>query len=384
MKFVDEVTIRVTAGKGGDGCLSFHRGPNNPKGGPDGGNGGIGGSVVLVGHESLNTLIDFRFRPLLRAKNGQPGGSQQKTGAQGVDLEVPIPCGTTVIDEDTLQVLGDITKEGQRMTVANGGSKGVGNAAFKSSTNRSPRRTTRGKIGEERALRLQLKVLADIGLLGLPNAGKSTLIARVSHSKPKIADYPFTTLVPNLGVVQVDAERSFVVADVPGLIAGASQGHGIGTRFLRHLSRTVSLLHLVDLAPLDGTDPIENVKIVENELMTFSDAFSEKDIWVVGTKIDVLDEERKSELSERLRLEFSERVVHLISAVTGEGIDDLVQGLSLHVEAQRESQKDTQTTSTFEKFSADILRHELDLKRSSGDKALGLDEDEVEVVYTNE
>ena len=244
MKFVDEVTIRVQAGKGGDGCLSFFRGRNNPRGGPDGGDGGNGGSVFLVGHTSLNTLVDLRFQPLIQAEYGRAGGSANRTGANGTDVNVAVPIGTTVIDDETLEVVGDITDTEDVLCVARGGHFGRGNAFFKSSTNRAPRRTTRGEAGDTRILRLQLKVVADVGLLGLPNAGKSTLISRISASRPKIADYPFTTLIPNLGVVRVAEDANFVVADIPGLVPGASGGAGLGMRFLRHLVRTRLLLHM--------------------------------------------------------------------------------------------------------------------------------------------
>ena len=380
MQFVDEVTIRVQAGKGGDGCMSFHRGPNMAKGGPDGGNGGEGGDILLCGDPSLNTLSDFRFKPLLRAANGSAGSGQSKTGASGRSLRVPVPCGTTVIDEDTMRVLGDITEADQQMLVARGGTKGIGNASFKSSTNRSPRQTTQGTLGEERHLRLQLKVLADVGLLGLPNAGKSTLISRISQSKPKIADYPFTTLVPNLGVVQVDAETSFVVADVPGLIAGASAGQGLGTRFLRHLSRSVSLLHLVDLVPFDGSDPCENIRILERELFEFSEAFREKDIWIIGTKLDALEPVQRAQRLEELQHGFPDRRVCLISAISGEGLDGLVQDLAQHLRDLQ--QRGDSTEDLQSKFTHDILRHEIESQRTTLPEHL--QEDEIEVVYSNE
>ena len=265
------------------------------------------------------------------------------------------------------------------MIVARGGVRGRGNAAFKSSTNRAPRHTTQGTAGEQHTLRLQLKVLADVGLLGLPNAGKSTLISRISHSKPKIADYPFTTLVPNLGVVQVDAERSFVVADVPGLVPGASSGHGLGTRFLRHLSRSVTLLHLVDLAPIDGSDPIENVKLIRQELLNFSTAFSQKEMWIVGTKIDAISDDERKNWVEQLRECFDESRVFAVSAVSGEGIDELVKLLADHLaEVPRESSLSVLQ----EKLAADILSHELQEQRSR--RAGQTEDDEVEVVYSNE
>lgn len=351
-----------------------------PKGGPDGGDGGDGGDVVLVGSESLSTLIDFRYRPILEASNGSAGSSQQKRGATGNPLYVSVPCGTTVVDDETLQVLGDIVSAGQQMIVAKGGVRGRGNAAFKSSTNRAPRHTTQGTAGEQHTLRLQLKVLADVGLLGLPNAGKSTLISRISHSKPKIADYPFTTLVPNLGVVQVDAERSFVVADVPGLVPGASSGHGLGTRFLRHLSRSVTLLHLVDLAPIDGSDPVENVKLIRQELLNFSAAFSQKEMWIVGTKIDAISDDEKNARIEQLRESFDESHVFAISAVSGEGIDELVRGLADHLE---EVPREALLSEHQEKLAADILSHEIQEQRSRRAEQVEEDE-EVEVVYSNE
>lgn len=350
-----------------------------PKGGPDGGDGGDGGDVVLVGSESLSTLIDFRYRPILEASNGSAGSSQQKKGASGSPLLVSVPCGTTVVDDETLQVLGDIVSAGQQMIVAKGGVRGRGNAAFKSSTNRAPRRTTQGTAGDQHTLRLQLKVLADVGLLGLPNAGKSTLISRISHSKPKIADYPFTTLVPNLGVVQVDAERSFVVADVPGLVPGASSGHGLGTRFLRHLSRSVTLLHLVDLAPIDGSDPVENVKLIRQELLNFSAAFSQKEMWIVGTKIDAISEDEKRIRIEHLRECFDESRVFAISAVSGEGIDELVKVLADQLD---EVPREASFSEHQEKLAADILSHELREQRTRHEEKP--DEDEVEVVYSNE
>lgn len=379
MKFVDEVSIRVQAGKGGDGCMSFHRGPNMAKGGPDGGDGGDGGDVVLVGNESLTTLIDFRYRPILEATNGVAGSSQQKKGARGNTLYVSIPCGTTVVDDETLQVLGDIVKDGQQMIVAKGGIRGRGNAAFKTSTNRAPRQATQGTGGERRNLRLQLKVLADVGLLGLPNAGKSTLISRISHSKPKIADYPFTTLVPNLGVVQIDTERSFVVADVPGLVPGASTGHGLGTRFLRHLSRSVTLLHLVDLAPIDGSDPAENVKLIRQELLSFSSAFGRKEMWIVGTKIDALPEEETKYRLMCLRKSFPDSKVLAISAVSGEGMEELVTALADHLE---QLPRDESLAEHQQKLADDILSHELREHGLRRERKTG--EDEVEVIYSNE
>ena len=322
MKFVDEAVIEVEAGKGGDGALSFHRGPNLPKGGPDGGDGGDGGDVRLVGDAALNTLVDFRFMLRCRAENGRAGGGRDKTGARGDRLDVPVPVGTRIIDEETGAVVGDVALADQAVTVAKGGVRGLGNAHFKSSTNRAPRKTTTGSPGESRRLRLTLNVIADVGLLGMPNAGKSTLIARVSASRPKIADYPFTALVPNLGVVRVGEDASFVMADVPGLIPGASSGAGLGYRFLKHLSRTRLLLHLVDTAPMDGSDPLANCRQIEEELYAYSRVFRERDVWMVATKMDLTGSEG---VLSRLGEAFPDRRRFGISAVTGLGVGDLTR-----------------------------------------------------------
>ena len=270
MKFVDEASIEVYAGNGGNGCVSFRREKYIPKGGPDGGDGGDGGSVYLRGDDALNTMIDYRYARRFRADNGESGKGRNCTGRGGDDLVLPVPIGTTVLDEDSGEVLGDIREHGQDLLVAQGGFHGLGNTRFKSSVNRAPRQSTPGSTGEMRRLKLELKVLADVGLLGLPNAGKSTFIRAVSAATPKVADYPFTTLVPNLGVVKVDAYRSFVVADIPGLIEGASDGAGLGIRFLKHLTRNRILLHIVDIAPLDESDPAEAAASIVRELERFS------------------------------------------------------------------------------------------------------------------
>ena len=322
MQFVDEAVIEVEAGRGGDGCLSFHRGPNLPKGGPDGGDGGNGGDVRLVGDAALNTLVDFRFMPRCRAENGRAGGGRDKTGASGSRLDVRVPVGTRIIDEETGTTVGDVAVPDQAVTVAKGGVRGFGNAHFKSSTNRAPRQTTPGSPGDGRRLRLTLNVIADIGLLGMPNSGKSTLIARVSASRPKIADYPFTTLVPNLGVVRVGEDASFVMADVPGLIPGASSGAGLGYRFLKHLTRTRLLLHLVEAAPMDGSDPLANCRQIEEELHAYSRVFRQRDVWMVATKMDLAGSER---VPARLREAFPDRPCFAISAVTGLGLGDLTR-----------------------------------------------------------
>ena len=291
MKFVDEATIKVHAGKGGNGCLSFRREKYIPKGGPDGGDGGDGGSVILLAAEGLNTLIDFRYTRNFKAQAGQQGSSAECTGRGGDDLLLQVPVGTTVIDNETGDVMGDLTELDQQLKVAQGGFHGLGNTRYKSSTNRAPRQTSPGQDGEVREIKLELKVLADVGLLGLPNAGKSTFIRSVSAARPKVADYPFTTLVPNLGVVGMSGDKSFVIADIPGLIEGASEGAGLGIRFLKHLTRTRLLLHLVDMMPYDGSTPDQNARVIESELETFSPTLAAGDRWLVLNKIDLLPED---------------------------------------------------------------------------------------------
>ena len=293
MKFVDEASISVQAGRGGNGCLSFRREKFIPKGGPDGGDGGDGGCVFVEADSNLNTLIDYRYQRSFAAESGQGGQGRNCTGKSGQDLTLKVPVGTTIIDEDTREILGDLQTDGQRLMVAQGGFHGLGNTRFKSSVNRAPRQTTPGSEGENRKIKLELKVLADVGLLGLPNAGKSTLIRAVSSARPKVADYPFTTLVPNLGVVKVEAHRSFVVADIPGLIEGAAEGAGLGIRFLRHLTRTRLLLHVVDVAPYDLADPAENVRAIVRELEQFSETLSQRPRWLVLNKTDLLPEDER-------------------------------------------------------------------------------------------
>lgn len=367
MRFIDEVSVNVQAGKGGDGCVSFKRGPNLPRGGPDGGNGGDGGDVVFEGSSQLRTLLDLQLHPLVRAQNGRAGSGQNRTGARGHDRVVRIPCGSTIIDDETLLVLGDITEPGQSLRVATGGRHGTGNAAFKSSTNRSPRTFTKGEVGEKRSLRLQLKLLADVGLFGLPNAGKSTLLSRISKAKPKIADYPFTTLEPQLGVVRSSIDESFVVADIPGLIRGASQGAGIGFRFLRHLSRTSFLLHLVELDPWDGSNALDNIKALEHELLNFSHAFKDCEIWIVATKNDVQSNSERQQSIEELRAAFPHRKVMDVSAVTGEGLQELIYALSeriRHLRAKPSKSVDDVAIT----FTMDILNHELEARRERAAK----------------
>lgn len=328
MKFVDEAEILVEAGKGGNGCMSFLREKFIEKGGPDGGDGGDGGSVYLVADEALNTLVDFRFQPRYRAKSGEPGRGRNCTGASGNDLEVRVPVGTSVYAVDTDELMGDLLEAGQKLLVAKGGYHGLGNARFKSSTNRAPRQTSNGTPGESREILLQLKVVADVGLLGLPNAGKSTLIRAVSSATPKVADYPFTTLVPNLGVVSVGDENSFVMADIPGLIEGASEGAGLGIRFLKHLARTRVLLHLVDAAPLDQSDPAEGALAITRELENFSEALSEKERWLVLNKTDLLPDDEVEEVCAAIIDKLSwQGPVYKISAAGREGTQELCNAL---------------------------------------------------------
>ncbi|WP_445363131.1 Obg family GTPase CgtA [Microbulbifer sp. ANSA003] len=337
MKFVDEAPISVQAGKGGNGCLSFRREKFVEKGGPDGGDGGDGGSVYLEADDSLNTLVDYRYQPRYAAESGQPGRGRNCTGAKGEDLVLKVPVGTTIIDVDTGETIGDMTEAGERQLVAQGGFHGLGNTRFKSSTNRAPRQTTHGTEGEMRSLKLELKVLADVGMLGLPNAGKSTFIRAVSAAKPKVANYPFTTLVPNLGVVQVQKHRSFVIADIPGLIEGAAEGAGLGIRFLKHLTRCRVLLHLVDLAPFDGSDPVENARAIERELSTFSPTLAGRERWLVLNKTDLVP---AAELEERCQAVVDalgwEGPVFRVAAIRKEGTDALGGRLMDYLEERQE------------------------------------------------
>lgn len=325
MKFVDEAVITVEAGKGGNGCMSFRREKFIPKGGPDGGDGGDGGSIWVEASESLNTLIDYRFTRYYKATNGQPGRGANCTGAKGEDLVLQVPVGTTVLDIDTDEVLADLTVIGQKEKIAQGGFHGLGNTRYKSSVNRAPRQTSNGSPGENRRLKLELKVLADVGLLGLPNAGKSTFIRSVSAAVPKVADYPFTTLVPNLGVVKTDSHRSFVIADIPGIIEGAAEGAGLGIRFLKHLSRNRVLLHLVDMAPWDVITPKEAALTAVRELEKFSQTLSEQPRWLVLNKIDLLSlEEQEAACQEVIDALQWQGPVYKISALQKQGVRDLV------------------------------------------------------------
>ncbi len=338
MKFVDEVQIRVEAGDGGTGAVSFRREKFIPFGGPDGGDGGRGGSVYLVADEGLNTLIDFRHQRLFRARRGEGGMGQQRTGRSAEDLEVTVPVGTEVYNIDTDELIGDLTESGQRLLVVRGGDGGMGNVHFKSSTQRSPRRSTPGWPGEHRELRLELKLLADVGLLGFPNAGKSTLVRSVSAATPKVADYPFTTLYPNLGVVRVEAERSFVIADIPGLIEGAADGAGLGVQFLKHLQRTRLLLHLVDLAPPDPEqqDLAAQVRAIENELQRFDEGLAERPRWLLFTKSDLmLPEEADQQIAETLQRLDWQAPWYRMSALSREGLERVCQDVMVHLDAER-------------------------------------------------
>jgi len=336
MKFVDESTIRVEAGKGGNGCVSFRREKYIPFGGPDGGDGGDGGSVFLRADGNLNTLADFRFERRFKAENGEPGAGNNKTGKSGVDLTIQVPVGTEVYDEDTNELLGDLVSDGQVLKVAQGGFHGLGNLRYKSSVNRAPRESKPGTPGEIRNLRLELKVLADVGLLGLPNAGKSTLIRAVSAARPKVADYPFTTLYPNLGVVSVGPHRSFVIADIPGLIEGAAEGAGLGIQFLKHLARTNLLLHIVDVLPPDDADPVAAVRAIEGELAKFSAELAARQRWLVINKIDLIPEELRDEYCNDIvqRLGWSGPVFR-IAAIAGEGTRELIFRIMEHLEQER-------------------------------------------------
>ena len=325
MRFVDEVTIRTIAGDGGNGVVHFRREKYIPRGGPDGGDGGDGGSVYLLGDNNLNTLADFRHVRTYTAESGQKGQGRQMTGKSGEDLYIPVPVGTLVYDEDTQELIGDITEARQAILVAQGGFHGLGNTRFKSSTNRAPRKCTPGTPGERRELRLELKVLADVGLLGMPNAGKSTFIRAVSSAKPKVADYPFTTLYPNLGVVRVDQNRSFVVADIPGLIEGAPTGAGLGIQFLKHLSRTRLLLHIVDIAPFDGSNPVDDVRKILAELRKYSSELADKERWLVLNKTDLLPEQDLAERRQQIIDELQwQGPVYTISALATTGTQQVV------------------------------------------------------------
>ncbi|WP_113907136.1 Obg family GTPase CgtA [Aliidiomarina celeris] len=367
MKFVDEIEIRVEAGDGGNGCVSFRREKYIPKGGPDGGDGGDGGDVYLQATENLNTLIDYRFERTHRAGRGQNGQSRNCTGKRGDDITLPVPVGTRIRDKDTGEVIGDLTKDGEKIMVAKGGFHGLGNTRFKSSTNRAPRQKTDGTPGEHRVLELELMLLADVGLLGMPNAGKSTLIRSVSAARPKVADYPFTTLTPNLGVVRVNGHQSFVIADIPGLIEGAADGAGLGIQFLKHLERCGLLLHLVDIAPYDETDPAESAVKIIRELEQYSPALAAKPRWLVLNKTDLLTEEQLAEQRERVTqaLDWQGPIFEL-SALTGKACKELMSDIMRYLEdlwaQQPKEQPEEEKTVEFKwvKHHEEQLNHDFD------------------------
>lgn len=360
MKFVDEALISVRAGDGGAGCLGFRREKFIPKGGPDGGDGGDGGSVFLVADEGLNTLVDYRFTRSHSAKNGEQGRGSNCTGAAGDDLILPVPVGTSVIDVDSGEILGDLIEAGDRLKVAQGGWHGLGNTRYKSSTNRAPRQTSPGTPGEHRNLKLELKVLADVGTLGLPNAGKSTLIRAVSAAEPKVADYPFTTLVPSLGVVKINRHRSFVMADIPGLIEGASDGAGLGIRFLKHLTRCRILLHVVDMAPADGSDPAMNAQAITEEIERFSPSLASRERWLLLNKADLLLEDEQEEVRERVVKQLNwQGPVHTVSAADRQGTEKLCQDLMNHLEIVWEAEKDNSDLAQAERDVQDKMQSEV-------------------------
>ena len=326
MKFIDEASIEVIAGNGGNGVVSFRREKYVPRGGPDGGDGGRGGSIYAIADRNINTLIDYRYARIHRAKSGENGRGADQYGRGADDIVLRMPVGTVITDADAGELVADLASDGERALIARGGKGGLGNIHFKSSTNRAPRQSTPGEAGEQRRLKLELKVLADVGLLGMPNAGKSTLIRAVSAARPRVADYPFTTLAPHLGVVRADVNRSFVVADIPGLIEGAAEGAGLGHRFLRHLQRTRLLLHVVDLAPLDGeTDPVADARAIVKELKLYDEALHDKPRWLVLNKLDLIaPEERDARVAAFVKAYRWKGPVFAVAAISGDGCRPLV------------------------------------------------------------
>lgn len=341
MKFVDEARITVGAGAGGNGCLSFRREKYIPFGGPDGGDGGDGGDLYLIADDQINTLIDFRYKRRFKAQRGEHGKGKLCSGARGDDLVIKVPVGTEAWDDDTDELIGDLITHGDKLLVAKGGWHGLGNTRYKSSTNRAPRQTSNGTPGEERHLRLEMKLLADVGLLGLPNAGKSTFIRQVSAAQPKVANYPFTTLHPNLGVVTMKDVRSFVIADIPGLVEGAAEGAGLGIQFLRHLTRTRLLLHMVDMAPADvKQDPVTSVLTINKELERYSDALGRQEQWLILNKMDLVPEDIREEICEDViqRLNWHGKVFR-VSGQSGEGCDLLVGQVMDYLEQLKQAEQ---------------------------------------------
>lgn len=391
MKFVDEAVIRVEAGDGGNGCASFRREKYIPKGGPDGGDGGDGGDVYLLADENLNTLIDYRFERGFRAERGENGRGSNCTGKRGQDITLKVPVGTRAVDEETGETLGDLTQHGQKMLVAKGGFHGLGNTRFKSSVNRAPYQKTPGTPGEKRELRLELMLLADVGMLGMPNAGKSTFIRAVSAARPKVADYPFTTLVPSLGVVRMDSERSFVVADIPGLIEGAADGAGLGIRFLKHLERCRVLLHIIDINPVDGSDPAENARIIVSELEQYSEMLAAKPRWLVFNKVDLMSEEDANERIAKIVADLEwEGDYYTISAATGKNVTPLCWDIMQLIESlPKESEQQAPAGTEDVKFKwDDYHREQLDEVWEGSDDDDDLDDDDwdedeydVEIIY---
>jgi GTP-binding protein len=340
MKFIDEAKIEVIAGDGGNGVASFCREKFRPFGGPDGGDGGKGGSIWAVADRNINTLVDYRFSKLHKARNGENGRGSDCYGKGADDIMLRMPVGTLIIDQNDGEIVADLTEHGQQVLLARGGEGGWGNIHFKTSTNRAPRQKTEGKEGERRELRLELKVLADVGLLGMPNAGKSTFISAVSNARPKIADYPFTTLHPNLGMVRVSHEKSFVIADIPGLIEGAAEGAGLGIQFLRHLQRTRLLLHIVDLAPFDNVDPVKEAKAIVKELQKYDESLYEKPRWLVLNKLDMVPEaERKKRVKDFIKKFGWKGPAYEISALTREGCEELVQDIYNYLAEQKQMEQ---------------------------------------------
>ena len=348
MKFFDEAKIEVVAGDGGNGAASFRREKFIPKGGPDGGDGGRGGSIFAVADRNLNTLIDFRYKRMFRADRGENGRGADCYGKGGENMTLRVPVGTTLTDIDTGEVIADLDQDGKRAQIARGGQGGLGNLHFKTSTNRAPRQCTPGEEGERRNLRLELKVLADVGLLGMPNAGKSTFIRAVSAARPKVADYPFTTLQPNLGVVRVDENRSFVIADIPGLIEGAAEGAGLGHQFLRHLQRTRVLLHIVDLAPLsEDIDPVREAHAIINELRKYDESLYQKPRWLVLNKLDLIPEEERAERVASFLKAFGPVEKHFaIAAISGEGCKEILFAVMDHLDATQRPPEVEETADT--------------------------------------